>query len=287
MNKKQILKLKTLDNSILSKRSEYSTDSFTKDSFTRDSSILIPPKITLENNEENKSTKPTEISQNTEKSIDHTNKMDDSSVEFDISMDYEPTHKERQDYIKQILFIAKKYWINAILLSIIFYLIFKPSEYKFLLDEIENLKKENTNLQTTPKIENIADISLGASVTDHSKLYSFGLFKLESTDPNSILEPGSSLLSLDGDSGFFEIKFKEYFQIKRIALYHPEKANLKSAMREFSILIGGKRYNFEYCGKGYEEFTFDATDADSIKVEFSNNYGEPSYTCIYRVFVFS
>lgn len=332
MDKKQRLKLKTLDSSILSKRSEYSTDSFTKDSFTRDSftrdsSIMIPPKITTEISESFGQTKAPIIERtHTTERIFSTNnskmsdgktsgindvivsdykmtnnkvtndkinnpKMidegrDESSVEFNMSIGSDPIETSRK-IIDKILPMIKSYWLIATLASVIVYLILKPSEYKFLLDEIENLKKENTSLQTISRIENIADISLGTSVISHSDLYSFGFFKIESTDPNSILEPGSSFLSLKEDSGFFEIEFKGSFKIRKIALYHPEKANPKSAIRQFSTVIKGNRQDFEYCGKGYEEFLLDELETDKIKIEFTSNYGESLYTSIYRVFIFS
>lgn len=262
MEKGQKLRVKTPESSTILPKS------FAAVEFTRDSSILIPPKITNEPNETNE-----------EISVDFSNEYTPIKLESTIK-----NEKKRMIKEKGIDFI-KKYGIYSILILIIIFLWFKPADYEFLIEEIESLK----NIKTIPKksLENIADITYGASVSKHSEIYKYGFFKSIKSDPNSIFETGLTNFSLEKNNGFIEIKFKLKFKISKIGIYHPEIANFKSSIENFSILMKDKKYNFKYSGNGYEEFSFEELETDLLRIEWSSNHGESKYTCIYRIFVYS
>lgn len=273
MDKKQRLRVRTPESSAIATKDHSSV------SFTRDSSILVPHKITME-----------------ESSEKHARAKDDS-IEFDQSdnlfshlpeINQQISGTDLLFYLQKTAMYARKYWACILVASLFAFILFKPqsTDYQFLLDEIEKLKKENVSLQVIKKVENAAEISCGTTVPEHSEIYRYGFFKSIVSDPDAILEPGMSCLPLVGQSGFFEVKLKFAAVVSKIGLYHPEVANPRSSIRNFTIIADGKRFEFVFKGSGYEEFSLEDVITDRIRVEYSNNYGETKYTCIYRIFVF-
>lgn len=262
MDKRQRLKVTTPDASSLIQRENTIVD------FTRDSSIIIPPKVTIPYKTESIDFGPF------------------SSFEADKNKNVNCFLDKCNRALDSLIDCVRGYWVHAVFVAIIVFLITRPSEYKFLLEELEKLKQER-KVEQQP-VKNIADLIYGTTVADTSGLYTFGLFKSSSTDPNSVLEPGESRVALQGTSGFFDLHFQEIYSIKKIAIYHPETRNPKSAIKDFTVVSNDdKRFDFTYSGKGYVEFDLDCVKTDSLKIIFHNNHGELLYTCVYRVFVFA
>lgn len=191
----------------------------------------------------------------------------------------------KEKIMKFICFI-KNYWLYTIFISIIIYLIYKPSEYNFLLEEIQKLR-EIKKVDLPKELENIADIFKNASVISHSLLYKYGFMKRTTTDPNSLLEPGNGFLCLDNRDKrlFFELKFTNIFKIKKFAIYHPSNGNPKSAIKNFAIIYNNNELKFQFNGK-YQEYDVDI-ECDNLVFVILDNYGESNYTSIYRVSVFA
>ncbi|ELA41789.1 uncharacterized protein VICG_01141 [Vittaforma corneae ATCC 50505] len=269
MNKRQKLRVRTSESSTFLQRDKSGMD------YTRDSSIVVPPKISME---------PRASEVKNEDSLDFG-----SFDDFDVKAEEKPWKLHEMVFLSfsNLCYYARRYWTYMIILGFFIFLNMKPSDYQFLLDEIEKLKRENLVLQSIHKVENIADISFGTAVSDHSEIYRYGFFKTTVSDPNSIIEPGLGSLPLVGQSGFFEIKLRLTSTVKKIGVYHPETANPASAFRDFLVVAGGKEFNFTFGGKGYEEFILNDITTNSIRIEYENNHGEPKYTCIYRIFVFA
>lgn len=192
-----------------------------------------------------------------------------------------------KDFLLSVLSKIRVYWIYASLAGIIMFLALRPSEYSFLLDEVHRLREENKSIRLLRPMENVCDISKGTLVHAHSELYGFGFLGRLRTDPNSVIEPGNSRLAMKSSEGSFEIRFRDAHSIKKIAFYHPTSANPHSAIKEFSVVIGGKEIGFEYQGSGYQEFLVDAAVDDRITVVVKSNHGEPRYTSVYRIFAFA
>lgn len=269
MDKRQKLRVRTSESSTFLQRDKSGVD------YTRDSSIVVPPKISME-------TRSSEV-------------KNEDTLGFGSFEDFDVRPEEKLPRLHRTVLLsltnavhyAKKYWIYIAVLFLFLFLNMKPSNYQLLLDEIEKLKRENTALQTVHRVENIADISLGTVVSDHSRIYRYGFFKTTVSDPNSIFEPGLSNLPLAGQSGFFEVRLKLVSPVKKIGIYHPETANPASAFRDFTVVAGGKKLSFTFGGRGYEEFILDDVATNSVRIEYESNHGEAKYTCIYRVFVFA
>jgi hypothetical protein len=272
MDKKQKLRLRTPESSSFVPRETGTVD------FTRDSSIIIPSKITMEASSE----------QHTQMHVNN-----DDSLDFLQYEDFKDKKENEVDWkgiactnIKTSISYAKKYWIYVLVL-ILTYFNMKPTDYQLFIDEIEKLKKENIALQAIQKVENIADISFGTSVSDCSEMYKYGFFRSSKSDPNSIIEAGNCCLALSGQAGFFEIKLKFKNHVNKIGLYHPEVGNFESSIKDFTVITNDKELHFSYGGKGYEEFLLENVFTDIIKIKYSSNHGEGKYTCIYRIFIFA
>ncbi|KAM0681101.1 hypothetical protein GINT2_000886 [Glugoides intestinalis] len=262
MDKRQRLKVTTPDASSLLQRENTIVD------FTRDSSIVISPKVTIPYKTESIDFEPF------------------SSFEVDKNKNANCFISKCNGAFDSLINCGRAYWIHTIFIAIIIFLITRPSEYKLLLEELEKLKQER-QVVTHPAM-NIAELIYGTKVVDHSELYMFGFLKSTCTDPNAILEPGESHLALLGSEGFFELHFQEISSLKKIAIYHPETRNPKSAIKNFTVVGNDdKSFDFTFCGKGYVEFYLDDVKTDKLKIIFHNNHGEPLYTCVYRIFIFA
>lgn len=237
---------------------------------TRDTSIILNPKL------------------NVEEGYRSAKALEQDSMDFpsETSAQEREEPSRLRDNVSGILAKARTYWIYASLVAIIMFLLLRPSEYNFLLDEVHRLREENKSIRLLKPMENICDIAQGATVGAHSELYKFGFLGRSMTDPNSLMEPGASKLAIKSSKGFFEIKFKGTHSIKKIAFYHPASANPSSAIREFSIRGGEREIEFEYQGREYQEFFVDGIEDNKITVIVKSNHGEPRYTSIYRMFVF-
>lgn len=244
------------------------SDSF---NLTRDASIILNPRLDSEDMRK-------------EETLDHGS----AEVSSETSMQTEPPEPQStKDVLLGVISRIRAYWIYVSLAGMMAFLVFRPSEYSFLLDEIHRLREENRSIRMLKPMENICDITKGALVGAHSKLYRFGLLDRLATDPNSLMEPGNSLLAIKSPRGFFEIRFKDVHSIKKIGFYHPAFANPSSAIREFSIVVGGKEIDCEYQGYEYQEFLVDDAEDSKITIVVKSNHGEPRYTSVYRMFVFA
>jgi hypothetical protein len=163
----------------------------------------------------------------------------------------------------------------------------KSSEYQNLINEVSKLKITPFDQIIEVKKENIACLSQKSIVTEYSELYSFGFLRNSVTDPNSMLDPNSIPCALKSDSGFFVVQFKPSSKISKIAFYHPPIGKPGSALKDFSILINQKTFDFQFDGKDYQEFTFDEQIVSELKIIYDSNHGEKKYTCIYRIFIFA
>lgn len=287
MNKRNRLKIKSQDNTL----------TFIKS----DSSIIITP-----TNKE-KQTKTENIGDTTSRhtyldeihscfdSLDFEPQMENvkpayKKEENNDAIDFEPQsnniNNQNNWNLKHVIstWCIKPYWIYILFASVIIYLISRPSEYSYLLDEIEKLRKIKTEVSPS-KLENIADLFMGTSISSHSALYKFGFFKQKSTDPNSVLESGNEFLCLKNENPqFFNIKFSKSYRIRKIAVYHPPNANPKSSMRRFKVKSSGDEVILEF-SVGYQEYAVEM-EGDSILFEILENNGECLYTSVYRVSVF-
>lgn len=219
--------------------------------FGADESIVVPPKIMIGTTSENV------------KDFNLLNQRSSETINF-----------------------LKKYFPTILAILAVSYVIFRPSEYSELLDEIYNLRKENNQIKMKQELENIALITNKVRVEPRSKIYRYGFFKLNFTDPNSILESNGDCFALDGSDGCFEIIFPENKDVRKIAIYHSSNANIKSSIREFKLKLNEKVYDLKYDGVGYQEFTVNG-NVDKIIFNIINNHGEKLYTSVYRVYVFS
>ena len=121
-------------------------------------------------------------------------KMNDDSLDFIGSENNNKNALSHKNIFTDIgnitrnsLYFLKKYWIYAIFSFLLVFLILinlKPNDYQFLLQEMDKLKKRI--FKSIPTLgclkDNIADISHGTYVSDHSLIYKYGLFKIEKTE---------------------------------------------------------------------------------------------------------
>lgn len=265
MDKRQRLRFNSPDNSF-----DIRTD---RSNIGQDSTIIIP-----------KGPDAFEASEQMNPNIDISNF--ESSFGDDLSISVQNVTYSKADPWKFIL-KYKNYASYAILTALILYFALQSNDYKFLLEEVEKLRLQTVNITVNTKLDNIACLLEGSRITEHSDLYKFGLLRYQATDKNSILESGMSNLALKSNNGFFDILIKPNSKISKIALYHPEIGNPESAIKDFSLLINNKKFDFQFSGEGYQEFSFETQKTSSLRIEFYNNHGEDRYTCIYRIYVFS
>ncbi|KAI4292438.1 hypothetical protein PAPHI01_1712 [Pancytospora philotis] len=180
--------------------------------------------------------------------------------------------------------VVKSYLLYCALVGTIVYLLHRPSEYDFLLDEIHSLKEQNRRLQSSLEPVNMASVSQGATVTVLSPLYTYGFAGSSRTDPSAILDSTKECLALQGTAGSFRIGLKHTASIKRVGIHHPPTANQSAAVRSFRITLGDAVHSFTFRGSGYQEFVAPGT-ADSVKFDVLDNHGEPKYTSVYQVYV--
>lgn len=258
MNKRNKLRFTTSDNSF---------------NLTRDASIILNPK--LDSEEDHRGVEARD--------------RDSIDLPSETSTQVEPQEPRslRDSSMSNVFVKAKAYWIYAALVATIVFLVLRPSEYNFLLDEMHRLREENRSIRMLKPMVNLCDIAQGSSVEAHSELYRFGFLGRSMTDPNSLMEPGNSKLAIKSSRGFFEIKFKDVYSVKKVAFYHPVVANPDSAVREFSIRAGNREIELEYQGHEYQEFLVDDIEDNKITIVVKNNHGNPRYTSIYRLFVFA
>lgn len=268
MNKRQRLRINTPNNSLFIPTSDHSNAEM-----TQDSTIIFPKKIETD-----------EISAPFDIASDPLHF--ESSICEDLAAPIQSTSKNENRF-RNLFTLNMNYTPYFLLSALIIYFTFKPSEYKFLLEEIEKLRVQSSIPQIKNKIENIACLSEGCHVGVHSELYKYGFLMSSISDKNSILEPGMVNLAMKSDKGFIDIHVKPNSKIVKFALYHPEIANKGSAIKDFSIVINEKTFDFQFQGKGYQEFSIDPQISDSLRIVFYNNHGEPRYTSIYRIFIFA
>lgn len=268
MNKKQKLRFITSDNSF-----DLRTDQSNIDT-VKDSTIIFPKVPVVD-----------EFSTPFESKTDSLHF--ESSVCEDISTIPIENMSKKEFSFRKLFVFDHRVFPYCVVIVLVVYIMFKPSDYKFLLEEVEKLRVQGNSPILTSKMENIASLSEGTYVGEHSELYKFGFFMTSVTDKNSILEPGMFSLALKSDEGFLEIHFKPKSKIQKFAIYHPEIGNSGSAIKDFSLLINEKKFDFIFNGIGYQEFGFETQIADSLRLEFYSNHGEPRYTSIYRVYIFA
>ena len=269
MNRKQRLRLNTSDNSF-----DFKTEQSQND-IIRDSTIIFPKKTITE-----------EISSFSEIKTDPL-ELESSIFEEKPKIISINNQSKNERSFKNFFVLNHKTAPYFVIVALIFYIYFKPNDYTFLLEEVEKLRSQSLKPSFINRMENIASLSEGSYIGNHSKLYKFGFLLSSATDKNSILEPGMFQLTLKSNKGFFEINFKSKIKIQKFAIYHPAIANSESAIKDFSLLANDKRFNFQFKGEGYQEFIFEPQTVESLKVEFYSNYGETKYTSIYRIFVFA
>lgn len=188
-------------------------------------------------------------------------------------------------FLKCICSFIIKYSIHFVCLGMLLYLCFAPSEYSFLLEEISMLKNRKVEIIQEPKkpeITDLSDLFKGAKAFAKSEMYRFGFLRSNTTDPNSILEPGASCLSLKGSTGMAEIHFQERRNIFKLVIYHPSNANPKSAIKDFKLIVGDKTYELNFNGE-YQEYILDGIEASKVSIHIYSNHGESKYTSIYRI----
>lgn len=182
---------------------------------------------------------------------------------------YEPIQKPKESTIYNVL---KRILIIIIIIFMI---------YHYL----------NTSSTDTlpPKPTNLCTISQ-SKVCEISRLYRFGLFKRRMTNIDNVLMENNECVALENHpNAYIQIQFKKKCFIKKIGIYHPLQANLKSAIREFAIrIIDGTKskeiectYTSEY---GYQEYNID-TYSKEFMIRIKNNYGE-KYISVYRIYAF-
>lgn len=271
MDKRQRLRVKTPESSAILPGEIPTID------MTQDSSIIYPQKITAD------AGAPRHPEIKDENSLDFTTFDEKSGGDEEVAPEL-PQTQSYNTFVEKI----KKYWAFPVIFLILVFFNMKPSDHQFLIDELEKIKKQNVATHPNIKqVENILSISNGVTISNYSPVYKYGFFKSSMSDPNSIIEPGLDNLPLAGQSGFFEIKLGNRYSVRKIGLYHPETANSKSAIKDFSVIVNEKVLDYTFSGKGYQEFAVDGIETDTIRIEYINNHGESKYTCIYRVFVFA
>lgn len=204
---------------------------------------------------------------------------------FDRDIEYSAEQKKVFKPSSKIYEILRNNLILIGLSILVLYLAFKPSDYSELLEEIYILRQENKSIKSKKVFENICLISNGVTVTPLSPVYKYGFLKRSFSDPLAMLDSSSECFSMEGNKGKFQITFKDKKHIQKIGIYHPSNANNKSCVKEFSVLVNGVNYHFNFNGIGFQEFFISDSD-DKITVEILSNYGEPKYTSIYRFYVF-
>lgn len=254
MNKRNRLQVNTPDNSF---------------NFTQTDSIILNPKLSTDHAPQN----PETFYEDTE----YTPAPAETAGRY----------KTRSPFAKALcVFLRiKAYLLHAVLLSIIFYLLCRPSEYSLLLDDIYSLREENLAIKCKLGPKNICLVTEGAHVEATAPLYRFGFFRSASCSPNSIMEPMAECLSFEGQQGSFVVKLGHAARLSRIGVYHPPSGSRTSAIKDFAVTIGGREYRFIYKGHGYEEFAVDG-HSEAVAFRIIDNYGEKRYTSIYRIYVF-
>ena len=278
MDKRQKLRFNTPNNSF-----DFRTDKLNIE-VEPDSTIIIPKLPTFY-----------EISEQINSNTDPLNFESSMGPDIDVFSNEKIENSEKtcekglETVEKNILFWEKykHFGIYLIFTLSLLYFSSKPNDYENLLNEVKILRIKSFGNTPIIKMENVACLSRECLVKDHSDLYRYGFLMSSVTDPNSILESGMNCLALKSSSGFFIVKVKAGSKIGKIAFYHPEIANPSSPLKDFSVLINEKIFNFQFTGIGYQEFVFEAQEASEVKILFNSNHGENRYTSIYRIFVFS
>ena len=183
------------------------------------------------------------------------------------------------------LSILRGYWGYVLLSGIIAYLLLRPSEYNYLIEEIQHLKKKAPAEEPAPRsLKNFCTLYEGTKVVPVTALYKFGILRWRTTDPNALIDDSRECLALAGQAGVVRLEFPAPVRVCKVGIYHPATANPNSAPKCFAVEADGASARFTFENIGYSEFDFPAVTRH-IKLVISSNHGEPKYTALYRFYV--